>query len=632
MSAMNSRKTHLAAVPFTCVNIDDVFWAPRIRANRERTLDIEYQQCKDTGRINAFRLDWLPGMEPEPHIFWDSDVAKWIEAVSYSLASHPDAALEALLDEVIALVVAAQQPDGYLNVHFTVVEPEKRWTNLRDWHELYCAGHLMEAAAAHFQATGKRTLLDAMCRYADYIDTVFGPEPGKKRGYCGHEEIELALVKLYNVTGVERYLRLSKYFVDERGQQPYYFVQEAIARGEDTSEWDAKAHEYWQAHLPVREQSTVVGHAVRAMYLYSAMADLAGIYDDTELLSACQRIWDDVCLKKMYLTGGIGPSAHNEGFTVPYDLPNRTAYAETCAAIGLVMWNQRMLHLDCDSRYADVLERALYNGVISGVSLDGDKFFYENPLASDGNHHRQPWFGCSCCPTNITRLLASLGGYIYSVGADGLAVHLYVQGDMTSALADGTPINLRQQTQYPWDGAVQLTVTPAEAAKFTLRLRIPGWCQQAIISLNSTTITPTVERGYACIHRQWQPGDTVEIDLSMPVVQVAAHPEIPQDTGRIALQRGPVVYCVEGLDNTESVARLVVPPDTDFQVRFEPELLHGVVVLEGEALGVDEVCWQHSLYQPATAISYHPTTLRAIPYATWDNRTPGEMAVWLLRG
>ncbi len=624
--------SRLRAVPFTCVNIDDVFWSPRLRANRERTLPIQYRQCRETGRIEAFRLDWAPGVEPEPHIFWDSDVAKWIEAVSYSLAAHVDPALEALLDEVIALLVSAQQPDGYLNVHFTIVEPEKRWANLRDMHELYCAGHLIEAAVAHFQATGKRTLLDALCRYADYIERVFGAESGKKRGYPGHEEIELALVKLYQVTGEQRYLRLSRYFVDERGRQPHYFDQEAQARGEDPRDYWAKTYTYCQALMPVRELTEVGGHAVRAMYLYSAMADLAGAYDDAELLAACRRLWDDLCLKKMYLTGGIGPSQHNEGFTVAYDLPNLTAYAETCAAIGLVFWNHRLLQLDCDSRYADVLERALYNGVISGVSLDGEKFFYENPLASQGNHHRQPWFGCACCPPNLARLLASLGSYIYSQAADGLAVHLYVQGDMRTTLADGTPITVRQQTQYPWDGTVLLTLLPAAATTCTLRLRLPGWCRQAAISINGTAITPPVVLGYACLHRTWQPGDTVELTLAMPVERIAAHPRIEQDAGRVALQRGPVVYCVEGVDHTVSVYDLLLPPATPLHARFDPELLHGVVVIEGEALALDQANWQQALYQPSSALLTHPVPFRAVPYATWDNRAPGEMAVWLPLG
>ncbi len=516
------------AVPFTRVRVDDVFWAPRISANRERTLPHQYRMCLDTGRIGAYRLDWRPGMEPVPHVFWDSDVAKWIEAAAYSLATHPDPELDALLDETIALMASAQQEDGYLNPHFTVVEPDKRWTNLRDQHELYCAGHLIEAAVAHYQATGKRTLLDVMERYARYIDQVFGDEPGKLHGYCGHEEIELALVKLARATGDGRYLKLAQYFVDERGVQPYYFDSEAEARGEDPKKSYMGRYEYCQAHLPVREQREVVGHAVRAMYLYSAMADLVGETGDVAVREACDALWADLTLKKMYLTGGIGPSRHNEGFTSHYDLPNETAYAETCAAIGLVFWAHRLLQLECDGVYADVMERALYNGALSGVSLDGTKFFYENPLASNGNRHRQDWFGCACCPPNVARLLASLGGYVCGERADAVAVHLYVQGEVDTALA-----GLKVETNYPWEGAVHITVTP-KIEHFTLRLRVPGWCREYRLAVNGHSLEAPTERGYLCLMRDWAAGDTVTLELAMPVERVEAHPAVQAGRWSIA--------------------------------------------------------------------------------------------------
>ena len=409
-------------VPFSKVTIEDVFWAPRLHVNREKTIPHIYRMCKETGRIDAYKLDWKVGQEQAPHQFWDSDVAKWIEAASYSLATHPDPTLEALLDEVITLIASAQQPDGYLNPHYTVVEPDKRWTNLRHGHELYCAGHMIEAGVAHFQATGKATLLDVVRRYADYIETVFGTEPGKKRGYCGHEEIELALVRLYRVTGNSRYLRLGQYFIDERGQSPCYFDTEP------TPDLHRLGLEYHQAHKPVREQTEVVGHAVRAMYLYSAMADLAYETGDETLLQTCKRLWHHLYTKRMFITGGIGSSMYNEGFSSDYDLPNDTAYAETCAAVGLVLWCQRMLQLECDAQYADIMERALYNGVLSSISQEGTTFFYVNPLANQGDLSRQEWFSCACCPTNITRLLASLGQYIYSQNEHEIAVHLYVQG------------------------------------------------------------------------------------------------------------------------------------------------------------------------------------------------------------
>ena len=357
------------------VEIKDTFWSPKLQVNREVTIPAVYQRCQETGRLDAWKLTWRPGQPPEPHVFWDSDVAKWIEAAAHSLATQPSAKLETLLDELIDTISRAQQSDGYLNTHFTVVHPEWRWKNLRDWHELYCAGHLIEAAVAYFHATGKRKLLDAVCRYVDHIESVFGVQPGQKRGYDGHEEIELALVKLYQATGEKRYLQLAKYFVDERGRQPNYFDVEARERGEDPASYWAKTHEYTQSHIPVREQTLPVGHAVRGMYLYAAMADLAVEYNDSDLLTACKRIWRHLVHQRMYVTGGIGSSRANEGHTADYDLPNETAYAETCAAIGLVLFTHRLLQIEPEAIYADVLERELYNGCLSGVSLNGDRFF-----------------------------------------------------------------------------------------------------------------------------------------------------------------------------------------------------------------------------------------------------------------
>ena len=619
----------LRPVPFTQVTIADEFWAPRLETNRSATLPIEYEQCRATGRLEAFKLNWQPGQEPVPHIFWDSDVAKWIEAASYSLTTHPDARLAALLDEVAALVASAQQPDGYLNTHYTVVEPGRRWTNLRDRHELYCAGHLIEAAVAHFQATGQRTLLDVACRYADHIGTVFGPEPGQKRGYPGHEEIELALVKLYRSTGQRRYLGLSQYFVDERGRQPYYYDLEARARGDDPSAYWAKTYAYLQAHQPVREQERVVGHAVRAMYLYSAMADLAAETGDVNLLQACRRLWQHLVTRNLYLTGGIGPSSQNEGFTGDYDLPNDSAYAETCAAVGLVFWSHRLLQLTGEGGYADVMERALYNGALSGVSLDGTRFFYVNPLASRGQHHRQPWYDCACCPPNIARLLASLGQYIYSTAADTVAVHLYVQGRAQLEVA-GQALVVRQTTRYPWEGQVDLTLQLAAPADFTLKLRLPGWCRGARLAVNGVpeASEPLLERGYIAIRRQWQPGDRVRLELDMPVERVYAHPEVGQDVGAVALQRGPLVYCLEQADQAEPLRRLRLPAGTPLASHFEPGLLGGVVVITGSALTADEAGWDGQLYR-AQAPSPRSCDITAIPYYVWDNRAAGAMQVWL---
>jgi DUF1680 family protein len=616
-------------LPLTAVSVEDEFWAPRMCTNRERTIPLEYQQCRDTGRIDAFRLQWKPGQGPAPHVFWDSDVAKWIEAASYSLATHPDSRLEALLDEVIALIASAQQADGYLNTHFTVVEPGKRWTNLRDCHELYCAGHLIEAAVAHFQATGKRTLLDAVCRYADHIDRVFGPQPGQKRGYPGHEEIELALVKLYHATGEVRYLELSRYFVDERGRRPHYFDLEAEARGEDPQRFWAKTYAYMQAHVPVREQHEVVGHAVRAMYLYAALADLAGETGDRSLVSTCERLWRHLCTRNMYVTGGIGPSGHIEGFTADYDLPNETAYAETCAAVGLVFWNHRMLQLECDARYADVMERALYNGVLSGVSLDGERFFYENPLASLGNHHRQPWFDCACCPPNLARLLASLGQYLYAQNEMEIAVHLYVRGTGRFQVG-GQRVMLRQETRCPWEGLVTIHLEMDRPATFGLRLRIPGWCRAARLSVNGEPVEVKLrlERGYVRLERSWRPADRVQLELAMPIEQVYAHPDVRQDVGSVALQRGPLVYCLEEVDHGIPLQRIVLPRDTQLSSHFDASLLGGVAVITGPALAADTSDWSNILYR-GQGPELKPCLLTAIPYYAWDNRRPGQMRVWL---
>ncbi|MEP7356544.1 MAG: beta-L-arabinofuranosidase domain-containing protein [Anaerolineales bacterium] len=615
-------------VPFNQVTVAGEFWGPRLETNRAATLPIEYEQCRVTGRLDAFKLNWKPGQKPIPHIFWDSDVAKWIEAASYSLGTHPDMALARQLDEVVTSVVAAQQPDGYLNTHFTVVKPDKRWANERDEHELYCAGHLIEAAVAHYQATGQRSLLEALIRYADYIATVFGTGPGQKRGYPGHEELELALVKLYRLTGERRHLALSQYFVDERGRQPHYYDLEAQARGEDPRAFWAKTYAYMQAHLPVREQERVVGHAVRAMYLYSAMADLAAETGDQDLLRACERLWDHLVGRCLYVTGGIGPSSANEGFTGDYDLPNESAYAETCAAVGLAFWAQRLLQLDCDSRYADVLERVLYNGALSGVSLDGTRFFYENPLSSRGGHHRQAWFDCSCCPPNIARLLASLGGYIYSAAENEIAVHLYVAGDAHLSVA-GQPLTLRQATRYPWDGEIAIELKLEQAATFALRLRVPGWCRDARLAVNGVPVKleEIMERGYARLEREWHSGDRVTLDLPMPVQRVYAHPDVRQDAGAVALMRGPLVYCFEQADHAQPVHCLRLPAGAELEPHFDAVLLGGVVVITGQGQAAAE---------PSSAELYatqrpplHTVPVKAIPYYAWDNREAGEMQVWL---
>jgi len=627
----------LTPVPFTQVKFNDAFWSPRLEVNRTVTLPHIYRKLKETGRISAFDLNFQrPIPSPIVLIFGDSDLAKWIEAASLSLSTHPDPNLEALVNKVADKVVSAQQPDGYLNTHFIVTQPEMRWRNLRDWHEMYCAGHLMEGAVAHYRATGKRNLLDALCRYADHIDATFGREPGKKRGYCGHPEIELALVKLYGATQNPHYLKLATYFVDERGAQPHYYDIEARERGEDPARYWAKTYEYCQAHLPLREQKKVVGHAVRAMYLLSAAADLARENDDPTLLETCRRLWHNLITRRLYLTGGIGPSQHNEGFTEDYDLPDETAYAETCATIGLILWNHRLLQLTGESKYADVMERSLYNGFLSGVSLDGASFFYENPLGSAGRHHRQEWFECPCCPPNVARLLASLGEYLYSTQQSDAWVHLYASSEVDLKV-DGRPVRLRQVTRYPWEGKVRLELGVEAPQTFALHLRVPAWCEEWSLSVNGAKVESRPEgNGYLLVQREWRPGDAVEYEMHMPIRAVWANPAVHQLEGRIALQRGPLVYCLEGADHGGVILdRLTVRSDDVLSGKFsadcQTELLGGVTTLHGFGSILEEEGWEGTLYRGRPPAS-RQVEITAIPYFAWDNRGPGEMRVWLRTG
>ncbi|HUW61475.1 MAG TPA: beta-L-arabinofuranosidase domain-containing protein [Candidatus Bathyarchaeia archaeon] len=612
----------LTAVPFTDVTVEDTFWAPRLEAARQNTLPANFKWCEDTGRIGNFqKASGAIEGKFEGIYFNDSDVYKVIEGASYMLHASPDPKLDAYLDDLIAKIAAAQQPDGYLNTYFTLVEPDKRWADLPVKHELYCAGHMFEAAVAHYRATGKRTFLDVACRFADYIDSVFGP--GKKYGVPGHEEIELALVKLYQATGERRYLDLAKFFIDERGRTDHR----------------ASYGDYCQDHLPVRNQREIAGHAVRAMYLYSGVADVARLTGDQPLVDTMDRIWDDVVLRKMYITGGIGPSAKNEGFTVAYDLPNDSAYAETCASIGMALWNHRLNLLHADAKYADIVEQVAYNGLLSGLALDGEHYFYVNPLASRGAHNRQPWFGCACCPTNLVRWVPSLPGYVYARDKSGLYVNLYVAGSGKVSMPRGE-VTISQQTNYPWDGAIRLTFMLPKPATFTLNLRIPGWCENYTVAVDAhslatevgtETLTPPVRNGYARIERRWAPGDTITLNLAMPVRRVYANPHVAADVGRVALQRGPIVYCLEGMDNAGRVRSMALPPDEPVTAEYRPDLLGGVTVLTGRALARLPENWNGAaparLYK--TGVAFEEVDFTAVPYCVWDNRDPGPMVVWL---
>jgi len=623
------------------VRIEGGLLGERQRMILRRSIDQQYQQCKSTGRIDALKLQWKSGSDlPKPHEFWDSDIGKWIESAAYALMIEPNAELERRVDEVADLLEGAQQPDGYLNSHFSAVAPEKRFTNLRDQHELYCAGHLIEAAVAYFQATGKRKILDVLCRYVDCIDSTFGTEPGMKNGYDGHEEIELALIKLWKTTGDVKHLKLAKHFIDARGKQPHFFTQEAISRGDDPKKMWGGGYEYYQAHLPVREQSTVEGHSVRALYLFAGVADVAAATGDKPLLKACRRIFKNLTGRRMYITGGVGSTRHGERFTYDFDLPNESAYAETCASIALVFFAQRMMNIDRDGKYADAMETALYNGVLSGISLDGEKYFYANYLATDPKWHRleggypaerQGWFGCACCPPNLARLIASIGMYVYSTGEDEIAVNLYANASATFELK-GNRITLEQRTDYPWDETVRIKLSVAELKSFTLHLRIPGWCRKYKLKINGkkTNAKRFVKNGYASIIRTWRDGDRIELTLAMPPTRVYADPRVRHNTGRAAITRGPIVYCLEQSDNRAHLNAIVLPEKSKLRVNYESRLLGGVTTIRAKAAR-EKFNKGDKLYQerrPQTV----GQSIKAIPYYAWANRGEGEMIVWIREG
>lgn len=580
--------------------------------------------------------------EYEGLVFQDSDVAKWIEGAAYSLLIQPDEKLEKDIDNVIDSIAKAQKDDGYLNTYYTLKEPGKRFTNLADNHELYCAGHMIEAAVAYYQVTGKRKLLDVMCRYADYIDSAFGDEEGKRKGYSGHEEIELALFKLYKCTNNPKYLKLAKYFIDQRGRKPYYFNIEALERGEGSIEKLTNDEElkYYQAHKPVREQTEAVGHAVRAMYLYSGIADIAYETGDDELIEVCKKLWDDVTRKKMYITGSIGSSASDgEAFTFAYDLPNDTTYSETCAAIGLVFWAHRMMNAEADGRYSDVIERALYNGILSGISMDGQHFFYVNPLEvwpescekrRDKRHvkpERQGWYTCSCCPPNIVRLLTSIGEYMYSYNDSEVYVNLYAESESTIRLKD-TSVCLKQHTDYPWDENIEISLGLKKEGNFTMAFRIPGWCSDAQISINGENVKFEISKGYAKLNRLWKDGDSIEITLAMPVLRLQANPNVRTDAGKVALQRGPIVYCIEEIDNGSIIEDIAIASEPHFDTEFDEGLFGGAVIIKADALRSSISSWGNQLYRKYSPEKV-PCRIKAIPYYMWNNRGKGEMTVWI---
>ncbi|WP_019909524.1 glycoside hydrolase family 127 protein [Paenibacillus sp. HW567] len=636
------------------VQIADPFWSEYIRLVREVMVPYQWEALNDriagaepSHAIRNFKI--AAGREEGEFygmVFQDSDVSKWLEAVAYLLETARDPALEDIADEVVDLLAAAQREDGYLNTYFMLKEPGQEWSNLAECHELYCAGHLIEAATAYYRATGKRKLLDLASRYADYIADVFGTEPGKLQGYDGHQEIELALVKLFHATGEEKYLQLSRYFLNQRGSEPHYFEQEWEKRGRTLHFPQLSMvhdHQYSQSHLPVREQTTAEGHAVRMVYMCTAMADIALETGDEAMLAACRKLWENIVNKRMYVTGGIGSMEQGESFTADYDLPPDLAYAETCASVGLIFFARRMLALEHNSKYADVMERALYNTVISGMSLDGTKFFYVNPLEvypevlgknKNYNHVkavRQGWFTCACCPPNVSRLLASLGDYIYSAQGDTLYVELYI-GGRTEMIVGGVPVAVEQFSSYTSDGKVRLVVEPERAGKFTVALRLPDWCQEVRVTMNgeSRVYHTGNADGYIHLTREWSSGDTVELCFAMPVTRVKGHPHIRQTFSKVALQRGPFVYCLEEADNGKRLYQLRLPSESEYTLAEEPGFPKGIktISVAGERIQ-PEAGWGEELYASGSAWSSRKQELKFIPYFTWANRGEGEMSVWV---
>lgn len=583
----------ITPVNFSEVKIVDNFWSPRLKNHKDVTLGVCIDQIENqTGRIRNFENAALKQGKHSGIYFDDSDVYKALEGMAYSLQNNPDPVLEAKCDEWIAKFAAAQEKDGYINTYYTLTGLDKRWTEM-DKHEMYCAGHMIEAGVAYYNVTGKRNLLDVCIKMADHMMTQFGP--GKRDWVPGHEEIELALVKLYQATGEKKYLDFSEWLLDERGK----------GLGANNGEpWDAAYH---QDDKPVREMTDIAGHAVRAMYLYCGMADVAAYTGDQGYIDALNRLWDDVVLRNMYITGGIGQSAHNEGFTEDYSLPNLTAYCETCASVGMVYWNWRMNQFTGDGKYVDVMERSMYNGALAGISLNGDRFFYVNPLESLGDHHRKAWYGCACCPSQICRFLPSIGNYIYGVSNDEVWVNLYI-GSQASVKYGKKDLTLTQETNYPWEGAVKITIGAKSPVNAEMRLRIPGWCKSYTVKVNGAEVKPLVESGYAVLPGKWSDGDAIELNMDMPVEVVAADPRTKEDEGMRTIQRGPIVYCIEEADNKDGFDDLKISENADFTTAFEKDLLNGVVTIDAKV---------------------GDRTLKYIPYYSWDNREAGKMKVWV---
>lgn len=615
----------LYPVNFSQVIIRDDFWTPKLQMVATSTLEacVNYTQEK-TGRIRNFENAAKHTGKHEGIYYDDSDVYKAIEAIAYSLKNHPDAALQKNTDEWIDKIAAAQLPDGYLNTYYQLTDLSKRWTDMEK-HEDYCAGHLIEAGIAYYNTTKNDKLLNTATRFANHIDSAFRLQ--NRPWVSGHQEIELALMKLYHHTKNDRYLQLSNWFLEQRGK--------GNGKGVIWDKWNDPG--YCQDQLPVKDQRKITGHAVRAMYLYTGAADVAAVTNDAGYITAMDSVWQDVIQHHMYITGGIGAQGTNEGFGKPYDLPNETAYSETCASVGMVFWNQRMHMLSGHSKYIDVLERSLYNAALDGLSLTGDRFFYGNPLASSGKHSRREWFGTACCPSNIARLVSSLGNYIYSTTANTVYINLFVGSNTNFALGKNN-VALSMETGYPWNGNVRINVSPEKKQTFDLHIRIPGWLNEPVpgdlyhyesgekivplVKVNGKPTAYATKDGYAVINCQWKKNDVVTVEFPMEVKRVISNTAVKQNANRVALQYGPLVYCVEGADNQGSALNLVVPQGTDFKTSFHPALLGGVNTIQFEAPVL-------TISNDGESVVTEKRKITAIPYFSWNNRGANEMQVWL---
>ena len=628
----------MRSLPLSQIRLTDPFWTNWQKTLVDSTLPAIYKQLEETHRLSNFRR--AAGLEEGGFEgkFWfdDSDVYKYLEAAAYGLAIKKSPVVRKQVDDTISLVLAAQQPDGYLNTFFQLKHPDLKYRNLHTMHEMYCGGHFIEAAVAFAESLGEKKLLVGAIKYADHLLNTFGPE--KRRGYCGHEEIELALIRLSDVTKQAKYRELAHWMIEARGHSPSPYIEElADQESHALSPWargmllqqERYTGEYFQDHAPIREHDKIVGHAVRAMYLYIAAADLAADAADEKLDTALETIWTNLVSRRMYVTGGIGPSSKNEGFTEDFDLPNLSAYAETCAACGLVFWGQAMLQATANAEYADVMERALYNGALAGISLTGDKFFYDNPLESRGTHDRTPWFGCACCPPNIARLIGSLGKYVAGVNDSAFYLHIPVGLDVTTRLG-GVNTKIEVKSNYPWSGEIEITVSPEKPTDFELLVRIPDWADDVSTDLVNSEDEADYESGYVRFARRWKAGDVVKVDFGIQPRWVESDPRVRDNLGRIALTYGPLIYAAEEHDLGFAPQLLSVDPELEVEVT-ESDILGGIKLLATEAISERED-FVEGLYAEVGTTGVRENDAKFIPYYAWNNRGPNSMQVWVRKG